>query len=344
MSIPRRRFLQLATAAGGLAALPRAARAQSYPTRPVRIIVATSAGGSTDIAARVIGQWLTERLGQSFVVENRPGGGNNIGTEAAVRAPADGYTLLMANTVNAINTTLYDNLGYNFVTDMAPVAILMRTALLMQVHPSVPAKTAAEFIDYARANPGKINMGSGGNGATGHVSGELFKMMAGVQMVHVPDRRPGAGRVHHHRLVDPVHQSRPAARAGGHHDHAVGCPAGGAAAGGCRAGLRGERLERHVRAEGHAGRDHREAQPGNQRGPRRRQDQGSVHRHGRAAGHGLAGRVRKDHCRRYREVGEGDQVLGRQAELIGRGAGRLICDLSPVTPIWRLNHRLPSSD
>jgi tripartite-type tricarboxylate transporter receptor subunit TctC len=188
MRIPRRRFLQLAAAAGSLAALPRAARAQSYPTRPVRIIVATSAGGSTDIAARVIGQWLTERLGQSFVVENRPGGGNNIGTEAAVRAPADGYTLLMANTVNAINATLYDNLGYSFVTDMAPVAILMRTALLMQVHPSVPAKTAAEFIDYAKANPGKINMGSGGNGATGHVSGELFKMMAGVKMVHVPYR------------------------------------------------------------------------------------------------------------------------------------------------------------
>jgi tripartite-type tricarboxylate transporter receptor subunit TctC len=188
MRIPRRRFLQLAAAAGGLAALPRAAGAQSYPTRPVRIIVATSAGGSTDIAARVIGQWLTERLGQSFVVENRPGGGNNIGTEAAVRAPADGYTLLMANTVNAINATLYDNLGYSFVTDMAPVAILMRTALLMQVHPSVPAKTAAEFIDYAKANPGKINMGSGGNGATGHVSGELFKMMAGVKMVHVPYR------------------------------------------------------------------------------------------------------------------------------------------------------------
>ena len=188
MRIPRRRFLQYAAAAGGVATLSVAAGAQSYPTRPVRIIVATSAGGSTDIAARVIGQWLTERLGQSFVVENRPGGGNNIGTEAAVRAPADGYTLLMANTVNAINTTLYDNLGYNFVTDMAPVAILMRTALLMQVHPSVPAKTAAEFIDYAKANPGKINMGSGGNGATGHVSGELFKMMAGVQMVHVPYR------------------------------------------------------------------------------------------------------------------------------------------------------------
>jgi len=188
MRIPRRRFLQLAAAAAGLAALPRAAGAQSYPTRPVRIIVATSAGGSTDIAARVIGQWLTERLGQSFVVENRPGGGNNIGTEAVVRAPPDGYTLLMANTVNAINTTLYDNLGYSFVTDMAPVAILMRSPLLMQVHPSVPARTVAEFIDYAKANPGKINMGSGGNGATGHVSGELFKMMAGVKMVHVPYR------------------------------------------------------------------------------------------------------------------------------------------------------------
>jgi tripartite-type tricarboxylate transporter receptor subunit TctC len=154
----------------------------------VRIIVATSAGGTTDMVARLIGQWLSERLGQAFVVENRPGGGNNIGTEAAVRAPADGYTLFMANTVNAINTTLYHNLGYNFITDMVPVAIMMRSALLMQVHPSVPARTAPEFIAHAKANPGKINMGSGGNGATGHVSGELFQMMSGVKMVHVPYR------------------------------------------------------------------------------------------------------------------------------------------------------------
>jgi len=188
VTIHRRQLLRLSAACAALPAASRLAFADNYPTRPVRILIATSAGGSTDIAARVIGQWLTERLGQSFVVENRPGGGNNIGTEAAVRAPADGYTLLMANTVNAINATLYDNLGYSFVTDMAPVAILMRTALLMQVHPSVPAKTAAQFIDYAKANPGKINMGSGGNGATGHVSGELFKMMAGVKMVHVPYR------------------------------------------------------------------------------------------------------------------------------------------------------------
>ena len=188
MKIPRRRFLQFGAAAGTLPALARAARAQIYPTRPVRIIVATSAGGATDIVARVIGQWLTERLGQSFVVENRPGGGNNVGTEAAVRAPADGYTLFMANTVNAINATLYENLNYNFITDMAPIALLVRSALLMQVNPSVPARTVPEFIAYAKANPGTINMGSGGNGATGHVSGELFKMMAGVKMVHVPYR------------------------------------------------------------------------------------------------------------------------------------------------------------
>src|SRR6266851_2750669 len=188
MSIARRRLTQIAAAAAALANLPRVARAQTYPARPVRIIVATSAGGSTDIAARVIGQWLSERLGQTFVVENRPGGGNNIGTEAAVRAPADGHTLFLANTVNAINTTLYQNLTYNFTTDMVPVAILMRSPLVMQVHPTVPAKTVPEFIAHAKANPGKINMGSGGDGATGHVSGELFKMMSGVKIVHVPYR------------------------------------------------------------------------------------------------------------------------------------------------------------
>jgi tripartite-type tricarboxylate transporter receptor subunit TctC len=184
----RRRIVQITAAAAALAASPRVARAQSYPAKQVRIIVATSAGGTTDIAARLIGGWLSRRLGQPFVVENRPGGGNNIGTEAAVRAPADGYTLFMANTVNAINATLYQNLSYNFATDMAPIAILMRSPLLMQVHPSLPAGTVRELIDHAKANPGKINMGSGGNGATGHVSGELFKMMSGVEMVHVPYR------------------------------------------------------------------------------------------------------------------------------------------------------------
>jgi tripartite-type tricarboxylate transporter receptor subunit TctC len=184
----RRALLRLAVGVATLAALSRAARAQSYPSRTVRIVVATSAGGATDIAARIIAQWLTERLGQSFVVENRPGGGNNIGTEVAVRAPPDGYTLFMANTVNAINTTLYDNLGYNFAIDMVPVVILMRSPLVMQIHPSVAARTVPEFIALAKANAGRINMGSGGIGATGYVSGELFQMMAGVKMTHVPYR------------------------------------------------------------------------------------------------------------------------------------------------------------
>jgi tripartite-type tricarboxylate transporter receptor subunit TctC len=187
MTIARRRFLQLAATASALA-WPHAAGAQAYPTRPVRILVATSAGGTTDLAARLIAQWLTERLGQPFVVENRPGGGNNIGTEAAVRAPPDGYTLFMANSVNAINTTMYPNLPFNFSTDMAPVAIAMRSVLVMMVHPSVPTKTVPEFIAYAKANADKINMGSGGKGATGHVSGELFQMMAGIKLQHVPYR------------------------------------------------------------------------------------------------------------------------------------------------------------
>jgi tripartite-type tricarboxylate transporter receptor subunit TctC len=188
MTPSRRRFLQVSAAAATLPAWPRVARAQSYPSRSVRILVATSAGGTTDLAARLIAQWLTDKLGQPFVVENRPGGGNNIGTEAAVRAPADGYTLFMANSVNAINTTMYPHLSFNFATDMVPVAIAMRSVLVMQVHPSVPAKTVPEFIAYAKANPGKVNMGSGGKGATGHVAGELFQMMSGVKLQHVPYR------------------------------------------------------------------------------------------------------------------------------------------------------------
>src|SRR5438034_4116853 len=152
MTTSRRRFLQIAAAA---AALPPSAFAQSYPTRSVRILVATSAGGTTDLAARLIAQWLTDRLGQAFVVENRPGGGNNIGTEAAVRAPPDGYTLFMANSVNAINTTFYDNLNYNFTTDLVPIAIALRSSLLVNVHPSVPAKTIPELIALAKASPGK---------------------------------------------------------------------------------------------------------------------------------------------------------------------------------------------
>jgi len=175
----------------GLAALPLASRsaiAESYPSRPVRIIVATSAGGGTDLVARFIAQWLAERLGQSFVVENRPGGGNNIGTEMAARSPADGYTLFMANTVNTINNSLYQKLNYNFIADFAPVANVMGTPLLVLVHPSVKANSAAELIALAKAAPSKLNLASGGVGSTGHMSAELFQMMAGIKFTHVPYR------------------------------------------------------------------------------------------------------------------------------------------------------------
>jgi tripartite-type tricarboxylate transporter receptor subunit TctC len=184
----RRRFLRIAAATAALPLLPGVAVAQSYPTRTVRIIVAVSPGGTTDILARLAAQWLTTRLGQGFVVENRPGGGTNIGTEMAVRSPADGYTLFMANTANTISTSLYKNLSFNFANDLAPIAIMAHTPLFMLVHPSVPAKTVPEFIAYAKANPGKVNMGSGGKGSTGHVSGELFQLMAGLKLQHVPYR------------------------------------------------------------------------------------------------------------------------------------------------------------
>jgi tripartite-type tricarboxylate transporter receptor subunit TctC len=166
----------------------RIAAAQTYPTRPTRMLVATSAGGGTDLVARFIAQWLTERLGQPFVVENRPGGGNNIGTEMAARAPADGYTLFMANAVNAINSSLYQKLNYNFIADFTPVANVMGTPLLVLVHPSVAATSAAELIAVAKASPGKLNLASGGIGATGHMSAELFQMMAGIKFTHVPYR------------------------------------------------------------------------------------------------------------------------------------------------------------
>jgi tripartite-type tricarboxylate transporter receptor subunit TctC len=191
MNLSRRRFLHLAANAAALPAVSRMAWAQSYPTRPVRIIAATAPGGLPDILARLIGPWLSGRLGQQFVIENRPGGGSNIGTEAVVRAPPDGYTLLLVATTHAINATLYDNLKYDFVRDIAPVAGIMRVPEVMVVNPSVPAKTVPEFIAYAKANPGKINLGSPGIGTPGHVDGELFKMMAGVDLVHVPYRGGG---------------------------------------------------------------------------------------------------------------------------------------------------------
>ena len=193
MNHGRRRLLQLAVGAAALPTVSRIARAQAYPTRPVRLIVSFTPGSAPDIVARLVGQWLSERLGQQFLVENRPGAGTNIGTELVVRAPADGYTLLLVGAPNAINTTLYDKLSFNFLRDIAPVAGISRGCLVMVVHPSFPAKTVPEFIAYAKANPRKVTMASPGNGSSPHVCGELFKMMASIDMIHVPYR--GGGQV-----------------------------------------------------------------------------------------------------------------------------------------------------
>ena len=191
MKLPhRRKFLHLAAGAAALSALPRVARAQPYPTQPVRIIVGYPPGGATDAMARLIAQQLSERLGQQFIVDNRPGPGGNIGTEAVVRSQPDGYTLLLIFSANAINATFYDKLSFNFIRDIAPVAGIARSPFVMEVHSSVPAKTVSEFISYAKASPGKLRMASNGNGTTAHIAGELFKLMTGVDMVHVPYRGP----------------------------------------------------------------------------------------------------------------------------------------------------------
>ena len=184
----RRKFLPLAVGASALPALARIAKAQTYPTRPVRLIVPQAPGSGSDIIARLMGQWLSERLGQSFVIENRPVAAGNIAAEAVVRAPADGYTLLLVNAGNAINATLHENLNFNFLRDIAPIAGILQPPFVMEVTPSFSAKTVPEFIAYAKANPGKLNMASAGKGSVSHVAGELFKMMTGVNMIHVPYR------------------------------------------------------------------------------------------------------------------------------------------------------------
>jgi tripartite-type tricarboxylate transporter receptor subunit TctC len=188
MKLPRRKFLRLAAGVAALPGVPCVASALDYPTRPVRIIVGFAAGGGFDIVARLIGQCLSERLGEPFLIENRPGANSNIGTETVVRAPPDGYTLLLVGAANAINATFYNKLNFNFMRDIDPIASIMRVSFVMVVNPSFPAKTVPEFIAYIKFNPGKVNMGSGGNGATEHMAGELFNMMAGVNMQHVPYR------------------------------------------------------------------------------------------------------------------------------------------------------------
>src|SRR5262245_50513859 len=237
MKLPRRNFLHLAAGAAALPAVPRLAWAEAYPSRPVRIIVPFAPAGTTDILARLIGQWLSERLGQQFVIENRPGASTIIGTEAVVRAPADGYTLLLATPSSAINATLFEKLSYNFLRDIAPVAGIMRVPNVMVVHPSVPAKSVPEFIAYAKANPGKINVESTGAGTSNHLAGELFKVNDWRRLgsYSVPrqraranrsSRRSGAGRFRHHARLDRVHQGRQIARASGGHAGTFGSAAG----------------------------------------------------------------------------------------------------------------------
>ena len=203
MELNRRQFLQLGASVAALQAACLPAWAQDYPSRPVHWIVPFAAGGGTDVVARRVGHFLSQRLGQPFIVENRPGAGANLGTEAVVRAPADGYTLLLAASVNTINATLYDKLDFDFARDIAPVAAIIRIPNVMVVHPSVPARSIPEFVAYARAHPGKINFASAGTGTSQHVAGELFKIMSGIDMTHIPYRGTGpaltdllAGRVH----------------------------------------------------------------------------------------------------------------------------------------------------
>ena len=278
MNLSRRTLLSLATGAAALPAASRLALAQAYPARPVHLLVGFSAGSASDIIARLIAQKLSEQLGQPVVVENRPGAATNLAAEAVTRAPADGYTLLLATSTNAVNTTLYQHLSFNFSTDIAPVALIDLVPYVLEVTPSLPAKTLPEFIAYAKANPGKINMASNGIGSGPHVAGELFKMMAGVDLVHVPytgnpysDLIGGQVQV----MFSPIPASIGYVRSGQLRPLAVGSTAriavlaGRADRGRIPAGLRRQRLARHRRAEEHAGGHRRKPQQGGQRRSRR---------------------------------------------------------------------------
>jgi tripartite-type tricarboxylate transporter receptor subunit TctC len=265
MILRRRQFLHLTVGAAAVPALSRIAKAQTYPTRPVRIIVPFAPAGTTDIVARVVAQWLSERLGQQFIVENRPGAGSNIGTEAAINAPADGYTLVVLGPANAINATLYEKIGFNIVRDIAPVAGLTRTANVMEVHPTLPVNSVPEFIAYAKANPGKINMASSGVGSGSHMTGEFFKMLAGVNLVHVPYRGEGpavadlvGGQVQF--MFSTVTASIEFIK---EHVDAMGNPAGSSSHRRVFAGLRYYYLVGARSPEEHTRRDRRQAEPRN---------------------------------------------------------------------------------
>jgi tripartite-type tricarboxylate transporter receptor subunit TctC len=262
MKLPRRQFLHLTLGAAAFPIMSRVALALDYPSRPVRWIVGFAPSGGTDIVARLMGQWLSERLGQSFVIENRPGAGTNIATEVVVNAPPDGYTLLLAGIPNAFNASLFGKLNFNFIRDIVPVAGIIAVPNVMVVNPSVPANTVPEFIAYAKANPGKVNMASGGTGGAAHLAGELFKMMAGVNLVHVPYRGNGPALVV--SFIDRVHQNRQAARARRNQRDALGGNTGPSDRRRVCSRLRDQHVVRRGRAKGHPRRGHRQAQPGDQ--------------------------------------------------------------------------------
>ena len=320
----RRAFLHLAAGAVALPAVSRGAWAQAYPSRPVRLIIGYTPGGSADITARLTGQWLSERLGQSVVVESRPGGGTNIATEAVVRAAPDGYTLLLVAPANAINATLYDKLGFDFLRDIVPVAGIIRFPNVVDVHPSLPIRSIPELIAYAKANPGKLNMASSGNGSTIHMSGELFKMMTGINMVHVPYRGGApaltdliAGQVQ--VMFDNIPTSADHVRSGRLRGLAV--------TGAERSqvlpdlptvaeflpGYEASAWYGAGRAEGHARRDRRADQRRGECDSRGSRVAGALHRARRLAAAGLARRLRQAPRRRDREVGQGREVCRRQA-------------------------------
>jgi hypothetical protein len=317
MKLPRRQFLRIATGAAALAGTPRLAVAQTYPARPVRIIVGGPPGGTLDIFARLIGQWLSERLGQPFVAENRAGGaGNTLATDVVVRAAGDGYTLLLVAIANAINASLYEKLTYDFLRDIAPVASLARVPLVMEVNPAVPARTVPEFIAFAKANPGKINMASAGNGTSPHVAGELFKLMTGVELLHVPYRgSPPAltdmlgGQIQ--VMFDLMPSSLALIRAG--HPDRERVPAR----------LRGKHLAGPRRAQEHPAGGDRQAQPRDQRWSRRSQAAGADCRDRGSAVFRLTRRLRSVHGGGDREMGQGGEVCRHQAG-VGRRARAII--------------------
>jgi tripartite-type tricarboxylate transporter receptor subunit TctC len=338
MKLPRRNFLHLAEGAAGLPAVSRIASAQAYPTRPVRIIVGFAAGGNVDLFARLIGQWLSERLRQPFIVENRPGAGTTIGTEAVVHAAPDGYTLLMASTAATISPAFYEKLNFNFVRDITPVAAVVRTPFVMAVHPSVPAKTLAEFIAYAKTNSGKLSMASSGIGTTPHVAGELFKMMAGVTMVHVPYRGAGpaltdliAGQVHIYFTALP--EAIEHIRAGRIRALAVTTTARSEvlrdipSVSEILLGFEASFWAGLGAPLGTSIGNRRQAQQRDQRGSRRSKNQGAACRPRRHGAFWHSRRFWQVDRRRDREVGQGDQVCGHQA--------RVIPPRRSVTPVWR---------